>query len=67
MLHLRVLGLAAAPTFLAAIAAGSDWTNLGGNAARNGLATVVGPTAPTSAWSKHARSLADRVGADDAR
>jgi len=29
---------------------GSDWSNFGGNAQRNGLSSVVGPTAPDIIW-----------------
>lgn len=37
--------------------AGADWSNLGGNAARNGLTTAIGPESPTLRWSGAPLSL----------
>lgn len=34
-------------------ALGGDWTNLGGNAARNGLMNTLGPTAEDSLWNNN--------------
>jgi hypothetical protein len=39
------------PLLLVDVARGQDWPGLGGNAARNGLTEVLGPTAPTLLWS----------------
>ncbi|MCA9283953.1 MAG: PQQ-binding-like beta-propeller repeat protein [Phycisphaerales bacterium] len=45
---MRTLSLLLA--FAASVSAQADWTNLGGNAARNGLTASVGPVAPELAW-----------------
>jgi hypothetical protein len=40
-----------APALLCCAALGAqDWTNLGGNSARNGFAYPLGPRSPTAAW-----------------
>jgi outer membrane protein assembly factor BamB len=41
-----IIGMVAGPT------AGQDWTNLGGNASRNGMSSVRGPMSDQLAWGK---------------
>ncbi len=53
---LLVLSLLAAAHF-AATPASADWPNLGGNPARNGLTSAVGPATPTLRWSGAPLSL----------
>jgi outer membrane protein assembly factor BamB len=43
-------GAAALCAAEAALAGGADWNNFGGNAGRNGLTTVVGPTSAALLW-----------------
>lgn len=48
----RSLQLAATSLLLlASTSASADWSNVGGNAGRNGLAASIGPGAPTVRWS----------------
>ena len=48
---LRALGIAPIVLVAASTVATGDWSNLGGNARRNGLTSAVGPETPTLRWS----------------
>lgn len=54
--RLLVLSLLAAAHFTSTPAS-ADWSNLGGNPARNGLTSAVGPATPTLRWSGASLSL----------
>lgn len=53
--HPRAVLAPLALSLLPALAGAQDWSNLGGNAARNGRSGVNGPLAATSRWSNAAR------------
>lgn len=53
----RLVATLFAHSTIVALAFGSDWTNSGGNAGRNGRALEPGPTAATPAWSGSASSI----------
>ncbi len=53
--HPRVALVPLTLTLLCALAGAQDWSNLGGNAARNGRSAAQGPLAATPAWNNTAR------------